>query len=112
MYESWLTVNIPEVTGGTSALWRRPSGACFIFRGSDPCGPQLSKPPPTESPLKMRSGSLDVLEGHSGMSRSITPPSDGRGQIRILSDHGKWYYGSYGHPRESHLRSFNRVLYP
>ena len=33
------------------------------------------------------------------------------GQVTIKDDMGRWYFGSYGRPGCSHIRSFNRVLF-
>ena len=33
------------------------------------------------------------------------------GQVTIKDDLSRWYYGTYGREGQSHIRSFNRVLF-
>jgi hypothetical protein len=78
--------------------------------GNDPCGPQLSKP--TQGPLDVSTVTRGERgELSQGASRFCTPPCASRGQVSVLDNRGRWYYGTYGRPRVSHLRSFNRALY-
>jgi hypothetical protein len=78
----------------------------ICMRGNDPRGPQVSNITNTRK-INTPSGYLQ----HGTVSGSITPPTVGRGQLTVLDEFGKWYYGAYGHREASHLRSFNRVLY-